>query len=349
MSTRSADQLPDKMTAVRIRTPGGPEVLETVEMPIPQPRADEVLLRVAAAGVNRPDILQRKGLYPVPEGASPLPGLEISGTIVTAPASSSFKPGDPVLALTNGGGYAQFAAVPVGQVLPLPKGYDLEEGAALPETLFTIEQTLVMRAGLKTGQSVLVHGGAGGIGGAALQRARLAGAQPILTTVSSPQKADYAMQMGATHTIDYNSEDFLERVREATGGKGVDIVLDMIGAPYLARNMKALATGGTLVSLAMLGGARGEIDLGVMLTRQLTLFGSTLRPRSKAEKAAIARHLLDHVWPALEDGRYGKPRITRYPLHAAAEAHAHMDSPHHIGKIVLITSNGEAPAGSVHA
>lgn len=343
MCPNQIGDLPQTMTAIAISAPGGPEVLAPVRVPLPVQAPGQILIQTMAAGINRPDILQRKGLYPAPPGASTLPGLEISGRVVSAPQDSRFQPGDAVVALTNGGGYAEYAAVPAGQVLPLPAGYDFAQGAALPETLFTVEQTLIMRAGLQKGQSVLIHGGAGGIGAAALQRARLAGASPIICTVSSAQKADYARQMGATHALIYTEEDFLQRTRAITGERGVDIVLDMVGAPYLERNMQALAGGGTLIVLAMLGGARGDIDLGRLLTGNLTLFGSTLRPRTDAQKTRIADHLLAHVWPALEHQRYDKPHLRRFPLNAAAAAHAAMEDPAHFGKIVLETASGRQP------
>lgn len=332
------------MTAVEITSPGGPDALSPLVCPTPRPAPNEVLIKVAAAGVNRPDILQRQGLYPVPKGASPLPGLEVSGEVVMSDDAGKWAVGDRVVALTNGGGYAEYVTVPTGQVLPLPRGWTMSEGAALPETVFTVEQTLVMRAGLTKSQSVLIHGGAGGIGGAALQRAKLAGANPILCTVSSTHKADYARRMGATHAINYREEDFLEQTLAITKGRGVDIVLDMIGGPYLDPNMKALAQGGTLISLALLGGARAEIDLARMLTRHLTLFGSTLRARAHAEKAGIATHLLAHVWPSLVSGQFQKPHLTTFALREAAAAHRAMDHAAHLGKIVLVTAFGEADA-----
>lgn len=327
------------MTAVEISKPGGPKVLKPAKVSIPQPQAGEVLIRVAAAGINRPDVLQRQGKYPVPPGASPLPGLEVSGVIET-PVGLRFSKGDKVVALTNGGGYAEFAAVPEGQVLPLPKNHSFAEGAALPETLFTVQQTLMDKAALGTGQTVLIHGGSGGIGGAAIQLAVLAGAKAF-ATVSSPQKAAYAKKMGASGTIDYKNEDFVARLRDLTNGHGADVILDIVGGPYLGRNLEALAQGGTLVQLALLSGAKAEIDLGLVLRKHLTVFGSTLRPRSAAEKAVIARHLFEQVWPALEDGRMHKPDLQTFDLSDAAAAHAAIDAPDHLGKIVLVTEFGK--------
>lgn len=328
------------MTGIKIAAPGGPEQLTPCTLRRPVPGPGEMLIKIAAAGLNRPDILQRKGLYPVPEGASPLPGLEVSG-IVAGGETGPFAPGDKVVALVNGGGYAEYVTVPSGQVLPLPRTYDFAAGAALPETLFTVEQTLVDRAGLTAGQTVLIHGGAGGIGGVAIQRARLAGAIPY-ATVSSTEKATYAARLGAEATIDYKNEDFAEKIRELTDGRGIDIVLDIIGAPYLKQNLRALAQGGTLIALAVLGGPRGEIDLGLVLRKHLTLFGSTLRPRSAAEKAKIAAHLHQKVWPALESGQFAKPGLKTFPLTEAAAAHTAMDAPGHLGKIVLLTPFGMA-------
>ncbi len=329
------------MMAVEISKPGGPEVLKPAKASIPQPQAGEVLIRVAAAGVNRPDVLQRQGNYPVPPGASPLPGLEVAGVIET-PVGLRFSKGDKVVALTNGGGYAEFVAVPEGQVLPLPKGYSFAEGAALPETLFTVQQTMMDKAALGTGQTVLIHGGSGGIGGAAIQLAVLAGAKAF-ATVSSPEKAAYAKKMGASATIDYNKEDFVARLQDLTNGQGANVILDIVGGAYLNRNLQALARGGTLIQLALLAGAKAEVNLGLVLSKHLTVFGSTLRPRSAAEKAVIARHLFEQVWPALEDGRMHKPDLRIFDLTEAAAAHAAIDGPDHLGKIVLVTQFGQQP------
>lgn len=331
---------PHTMTAVEIIAPGGPDMLAPRQVPVPWPRPGEVRIRVAAAGVNRPDILQRMGGYPPPPDASPLPGLEVAGTVdAVGREVEGWSEGDEVVALTNGGGYAEYATAPASQVLPLPAGHTPVEGAALPETLFTVQQTLIDRAGLGAGQAVLVHGGAGGIGAAAIQLARLAGAVPY-ATVSAPDKADYARALGAEAAIDYLREDFVDRVRDLTGGRGVDMVLDIVGGDYVTRNLRALAQGGTIIQLALLGGRDADVDMSLVLRKHATIFGSTLRPQPPEVKAAIARNLLAQVWPALADGRIGKPRLRTFPLAAAADAHRAMEAGDHFGKIVLVTDFG---------
>ncbi len=325
----------EKMIAVEIVSPGPPDVLVPREIFRPVARANQVLIKIAAAGVNRPDILQRLGLYPLPKGASPIPGLEVAGTVEEVGTNvSGFAPGAAVIALTNGGGYAQFVSVAAGQVLPLPKNWSMIEGAALPETIFTVQQTLVDRAGLKKGQSVFVHGGAGGIGGAAIQLARLKGAIPF-ATVSSEQKREYAASLGAKATINYLQEDFVARIKQLTAGSGPEIILDIVGGDYLERNLKALALEGTIIQLAMINGSDARINLGVLLAKRATLFGSTLRPQPDEIKARIARHLYDQVWPALENGAFKKPHIRTFALNDAKDAHQAMQSPDHFGKIVL--------------
>lgn len=325
--------LPATMLAIEISTPGGPEVLRPVEIPIPEPKPGEVLIRVAAAGINAPDLGQRRGSYNPPPGASPLPGLEVSGEIVGT--------GEKVVALCNGGGYAEYVAVPQGQVLPLPQGWSLVAGAALPETFFTVQQTLVMRAGLAAGMQVLIHGAAGGIGGAAIQTCRLYGANPI-AVVSSAEKAAYARSLGATDIIDHATEDFVARVKDITGGHGVDRVLDMVGGDYLPRNIEASARGGHIVQIASLDASKSPISAGAFVMKWLTLSGSTLRPQDAAAKAAIARSLLAEIWPALADGRIRPPRIRALPLEQASRGHAAMESRDNYGKIVLITAFGRA-------
>ncbi|HHG90064.1 MAG TPA: NAD(P)H-quinone oxidoreductase [Devosia sp.] len=325
------------MRAIEITRPGGPEVLAIASLPVPLPKTNEVLIKVAAAGINRPDILQRKGKYPAPPGASPLPGLEVAGTIADkGGAVKDWRPGDAVVALTNGGGYAEFVAVPAGQVLPLPAGYSMIEGAALPETLFTIQQTLLDRAQLQSGQNVLVHGGAGGIGAAALQLARLKGAIPF-ATVSTRAKADYAITMGARTGILYPEEDFVGAIKELTNGRGADIIVDIVGGDYLGRNLSALASDGTIIQLALLGGAKAQINLASLLVKSATLFGSTLRAQPEGVKATIASHLREQVWPAIASAKFIKPRIRTFALADASRAHAAMDEPEHFGKIVLCT------------
>lgn len=327
--------IPDQMQAIEITEPGGPEVLRLTRVATPVPQAGEVLIKVAAAGVNGPDLMQRRGNYAPPSGASPLPGLEVSGTIAALGEDTPrLAIGDAVVALVNGGGYAEYVAVPAGQVLPRPEGWSDIEAATLPETFFTLQQTLIERAGLKAGQTVLIHGGAGGIGATAIQLCRVFGASPI-ATVSSAEKADYVRTMGAT-AINYKTEDFVARAREITEGRGVDIVIDIIGGDYADRNLKACAYGGHVIQLAVRGGAKAEVNLGLLLMNALTISGSTLRPQSAATKARFAEGLRAKVWPAIERGAIVKPRITTYPLADAAGAHRAMEADDHYGKIVLI-------------
>lgn len=319
------------MLAVEISTPGGPEVLSPTDLPIPEPRPGEVLIRVAAAGINAPDLAQRRGTYAPPPDASPLPGLEVAGVIEGT--------GEQVVALCNGGGYAEYVAVPEGQVLPLPAGWSLLAGAALPETFFTVQQTLVMRAGLEPGMHVLIHGAAGGIGGTAIQICRLYGANPI-AVVSSAEKAGYVRALGATDVIDHSTEDFVARVKEITAGHGADRVLDMVGGDYLPRNISASARGGHIVQVASLDAKKSEVSAGLIVAKWLTWSGSTLRPQSTAAKAAIADSLRREVWPALADGRIKRPRIRALPLAEAARGHAAMERRENYGKIVLVTPFG---------
>jgi NADPH2:quinone reductase len=337
-------RLPQEMIAIAIAAPGGPEMLQPVRQPVPAPRRGEVLIRVAAAGLNAPDIGQRRGSYAPPPGASPLPGLEVAGEIValgdgtTGPAI-----GDRVVALTNGGGYAEYVAVPAGQVLPLPSGWSPVEAAAIPETYFTIEQTLVMRAGLSSGMFVLIHGGAGGIGGTAIQVARLHGARPI-AVVSSAEKADYALSLGAEAVIRHDTEDFVARTMAITAEHGADRIIDMVAGENLERNISASARFGHIVLLATAGGARSEINAARLMMKQLTLSGSTLRPQTSAAKAAIAASLMTNVWRALADGRIRKPRIQLFALADAAAAHRALEARTNYGKIVLVTGFGRDQA-----
>jgi NADPH2:quinone reductase len=334
--------MPAQMLAVVIREPGGPAVLELRRMPSPVARPGEVLIRVAAAGVNGPDLAQRRGRYDPPPGASPLLGLEVSGEIVVAGAGvTGLEPADPVVALANGGGYAEYVAVPAGQVLPLPRGWPLLSAAALPETFFTIQQTLVMRAGLGAGMTLLVHGAAGGIGGAAIQMAKPIGALPI-AVVSGAAKAAYANSLGAAETIIHTNEDFVARTRELTGGKGADRILDMAGGETLARNIEAAARGAHIVCLSSLSGQPSAIHAGKIVGKWLTISGSTLRPQSAATKADIATRLKAEVWPALEDGRIRPPRIRSLPLESAARAHELMEEREHFGKLILVTAYGRS-------
>jgi NADPH2:quinone reductase len=327
--------LPTTMTHIGYAAPGAPEVMQLVEGPVPAPKPDEVLIRVLAAGVNRPDVAQRQGSYPPPPGASPILGLEVAGEVVAAGAEvTQYKPGDHVCALTNGGGYAQYAVAPAAQTLPWPTGYDALRAAALPENFFTVWANLFMLGRLAPGETALVHGGTSGIGVTAIQLAREFGAQ-VFTTVGSEDKRRAATALGAV-AINYRETDFLEVVREATGGRGVDVVLDMVGAAYFPRNIRALALEGRLVLIAFLGGSKLEsLDLAPIMTRRLTVCGSTMRPRTTAQKGVIAAALRERVWPVLSAGRCG-PIIHRvFPLAEAAQAHALMETSAHIGKIML--------------
>jgi len=336
--------LPAEMTAISITAFGGPEVLQPVTLPVPVPGPGGVLIRVAAAGLNAPDLGQRRGTYNPPPDASPLPGLEVSGEIAAiGPGVKGFSPGDAVVALTHGGGYAEYVAVAAGQVLSLPRGWGLLAGAALPETVFTVEQTLVMRAGLASGMSVLVHGAAGGIGGAAINIARLHGARPI-AIVSSPDKAEYAMRLGAVATIDRSKEDFVARTLSLTDGRGADRIVDIVGGETLDRNIRASARFGHIVIVSTLAGAKAEINASLVLMKQLTLSGSTLRPQTREVKAQIADSLRKTVWPALADGRFVAPRIRALPLAEAARGHALLERSDSYGKLILVTPWGERAA-----
>jgi NADPH:quinone reductase len=323
------------MRAIEITQPGGPGVLKPCERPVPTLRPGEVLIRVLAAGVNRPDVFQRLGQYPVPPGASDLPGLEVAGEIVDGdPGASGFKKGDLVCALVQGGGYAEYCAAPLAQCLPVPKGLTPLEAAALPETFFTVWSNVFQRAALAEGESLLVQGGSSGIGTTAIQLATALGHR-VFATAGSQDKCRACEDLGAERAIDYKTEDFAAVVKELTNGKGVDVVLDMVGGDYVAREISCLADDGRIVVIALLGGAKANIDLGQVLRRRLTITGSTLRPRPVAFKAQIARELRARVWPLLEAGRI-KPVIYRtFPLEAAADAHTLMESSAHVGKIML--------------
>jgi len=327
--------LPSEMTAIEIRQPGGPEVLVPVRRSVPRPGAGEVLIEMAAAGVNRPDVLQRKGGYAPPPGASDIPGLELAGRIAAlGEGVTGFALGQEVTALVAGGGYAEYCTAPAPQVLPVPKGLSLVEAAAIPETYFTVWSNVFDRGRLQPGERFLVHGGSSGIGTTAIQLASAFGAT-VYTTAGSPEKVAACEALGAAKAVNYRSEDFVAVLKEASGGKGVDVVLDMVGAAYLAKNVELLAPDGRLVLIAFLGGSKAELDYGPVMVKRLTLTGSTLRPRPVAFKGAIARALHEKVWPLLEAGR-AKPQIhATFPLREAAEAHRLMESSAHIGKIVL--------------
>jgi len=323
------------MKAIEIKHPGGPEVLVVAERPMPALKPGEVLIRVAAAGINRPDVLQRTGHYPVPAGASDLPGLEVAGTIEQGDVGNSgFKIGERVCALVQGGGYAEYCAAPVAQCLPVPKGLSDLEAASLPETFYTVWSNVFDRAKLKTGETLLVQGGTSGIGVTAIQIAHAMGHR-VFATAGSSEKTRACESLGATRAINYRTEDFVAVIREETGKRGVDVILDMVAGSYVPREISALADDGRLVLIALLGGARAEIDLGQVLRRRLTITGSTLRPRSVEFKAAIAASLRSKVWPLLETGAI-KPVVFRsFPLEQASAAHQLMESGEHIGKIVL--------------
>ena len=326
---------PATMTCIEIVAPGGPEVLRPATRPVPAPAEGEVLVKVAAAGVNRPDVLQRKGGYAPPPGASDIPGLELAGTVVALGAGvDGLAVGDRVCALVAGGGYAEYCPVPAPLALPLPKGFDMTMAAAVPETTFTVWTNVFERGRLKAGETLLVHGGSSGIGTTAIQLAHAFGAA-VLTTVGNAEKAAACERLGARLAINYREQDFVEAVREATGGAGVDLVLDMVGGDYIARNLEVLATEGRLVQIAFLQGSQVEFNFLPMMLKRLTITGSTLRPRTVAQKAAIAAALHQQVWPLMEAGTV-KPVIhATLPLAEAARAHAMMEESRHIGKIVL--------------
>lgn len=324
------------MTVVEISRPGDPDVLVPAERPTPAPMVGEVLIRVAAAGVNRPDVMQRKGQYPPPPGASDIPGLEVAGTIEqVGPSVEGWRAGDRVCALLAGGGYAEYAVAPAAQCLPVPANLDLVQAAALPETFFTVWTNLFERGRLAAGESVLVHGGSSGIGTTAIQLARALGAR-VFATAGSAEKCAACERLGAGRAINYHDEDFVAAVRTATDGRGVNVVLDMVGGDYLPRNLECLAMDGRLVQIAVLGGARAQVNLVTIMQRRLTITGSTLRARSIEEKGAIARQLHARVWPLIESGVVGPVVHATFPLRAASEAHRMMESGTHIGKLVLV-------------
>jgi putative PIG3 family NAD(P)H quinone oxidoreductase len=337
MSRSASPSLPATMTAVEISTPGAPEVLRPVSLPLPVPGAGEILIRVRAAGVNRPDVIQRKGAYPPPPGASPLPGLEVAGEVAGVGAGvAGIAPGDRVTALLAGGGYAEYAVAPAGLCLPAPETLGFVEAASLPETFFTVWSNLFDRAQLRAGETLLVHGGTSGIGITAIQMAAAFGAT-VLATAGSAEKCAACRDLGAARAINYKEEDFVEATRAATGGTGADVILDMVGGDYVARNIKACAPDGRIVQIAFLDGAKVTLDLMALMRNRITLTGSTLRPREVAFKAAIADNLRRHVWPLIEAGRIRPVIDSVFPLAEAAKAHARMESSSHIGKIVLET------------
>lgn len=327
--------IPNEMTFVDLPEYGGPEVLTPARGPVPEPGAGEVLIRVRAAGVNRPDILQRTGSYDPPPGASPIPGLEVAGEIVAlAPDVADWRLGDTVCALVSGGGYAEYCVAPAPQCLRSPNGLSVVEAAGLPETFFTVWTNVFQRGGLQAGETFLVHGGSSGIGTTAIQLAKAFGAR-VITTVGSAEKAVFCERLGAERAINYREEDFVAVVKDLTGGDGVDLILDMVGGSYIARNIDALAVEGRLVQIAFLESNTAELNFTPIMVKRLTLTGSTLRPRTVEQKAAIARELRDKVWPLIEAGKV-KPVIHRtFPLAEAAAAHRLMEASAHMGKIVL--------------
>lgn len=326
--------IPSQMTAIGIPVPGGPDALVPEQRPVPVPGEDEVLIRVAAAGVNRPDVLQRQGKYPPPPGASDIPGLEVAGTIVAAGRSADMLVGQRVCALLPGGGYAEYAIAPAGQCLPVPADYDLVEAAALPETLFTVWTNLFERAYVVGGDRVLVHGGTSGIGTMAISLCRLFDIE-IIVTCGSDDKCAQALEWGASHAINYKSQDYVAEVKRITGGQGVQAVLDMVGGDYVPRNIECMAEDGRHVSIAVLGGAKTSIFLPTVMSKRLTLTGSTLRPRSSGFKSLVADEIMRTVWPFVEQGKLRPAMDQRFALTDAAKAHARMDAGEHFGKIVL--------------
>ncbi len=323
------------MRAIEIIHPGGPEVLTPCERPMPTLKAGEVLIKVHAAGVNRPDVLQRTGNYPVPPGASDIPGLEVAGEIVEGDlAGSAFKKGDLVCALVQGGGYAEYCAAPIAQCLPVPKGLTALEAASLPETFFTVYSNLFERAKLSGDETLLVQGGSSGIGVTAIQMARALGHR-VFATAGSDDKCRACESLGAERGINYRSEDFAEVVKAATGGKGADVILDMVAGDYVAREIDCLADDGRLVVIALLGGATGKIDFGHIMRRRLTITGSTLRPRPVAFKQMVADKLRQRIWPLIESGQIKPVIFQTFPVDQAAQAHALMETSTHVGKIML--------------
>jgi len=328
--------LPAEMTAIAIRAPGGPDMLVPERRPVPQPGAGEVLVKVAAAGVNRPDVVQRQGHYPPPKGATDIPGLEIAGEVVAlGQGVTRWKLGDRVMALVVGGGYAEYCPAHESHCLPVPAGLSLTEAAAIPETFFTVWHNTFERGRLKAGETLLVHGGSSGIGTTAIQLAKAFGAR-IITTAGSAEKCEACRKLGADVCVNYKNEDFVAATKDATGGKGADVILDMVGGDYIERNFEAAAVDGRIVQIAFLGNPKATVDFRRLMVKRLTHTGSTLRARSVPDKGAIARAVEEHVLPLIAAGKV-KPLIdSTFPLAQAAAAHARMEASTHIGKIVLL-------------
>jgi putative PIG3 family NAD(P)H quinone oxidoreductase len=338
------DNIPNDMTAIEITSPGGPEVLHPVRRPVPRPASGEVLIRVTAAGVNRPDVLQRRGQYPPPPGTSDIPGLEVAGTIVDVDsAATRWQIGDRVCALVAGGGYAEYCVAPAPQCLPVPANLDLVVSAAIPETFFTVWTNLFQRGGLRAGERALIHGGTSGIGTTAIQLAHALGAI-VFATAGSNEKCDACQRLGASVAINYRERDFVDVVRRETDDKGVNVILDIIGGDYFNRNLDCLAIDGRLVQIGLLGGAQTTVDLGRVMRRRLTVTGSTLRIRTIEEKAALAREVEANVWPLLAAGRVAPVMDRTFPLAEAWAAHQRMEAGDHIGKLVLTVEASEGRA-----
>ena len=330
-----ASDIAATMTAIEIAEPGGPDVLRPTTRDVPAPGPGEILIKVAAAGVNRPDVMQRRGGYAPPPGASDIPGLELAGEVVgLGLGADGFGLGDAVCALVSGGGYAEYCVAPAGQALPVPAGLSMVEAAALPETFFTVWTNVFDRARLKAGESFLVHGGSSGIGTTAIQLARALGTT-VFATAGSAEKCAACVRLGAARAINYREEDFVDIIAAETGGAGVDVILDMVGGDYFQRNIACLAVEGRLAIIAFLAGAKAEINFIPFIQKRLSFVGSTLRPQSVAAKSAIAASLREHVWPLLESGAIAPVIDTTYALAEAAKAHARMESSQHIGKLML--------------
>jgi NADPH2:quinone reductase len=324
--------IPSTMRAVEIAQPGGPEVLRPAQRPVPQPKAGEILVKVAAAGVNRPDVLQRMGAYAPPPDASDLPGLEIAGEVVLA--GKTFKAGDKVCALVHGGGYAEYCVTPEVQALPVPKGFSFTEAASLPETFFTVWSNVYDRGALKPGETLLVQGGSSGIGVTAIQMAAAMGNR-VFATAGSDEKCAACVRLGAEKAFNYKTQDWAAELKAATGGKGVNVILDMVGGDYFPKELKGLADDGRLVFIAFLRGAKTELDINELMRRRLTVTGSTLRPRTVEFKGYVAKNLREKIWPLIDAGKI-KPEIYKtFSLENASEAHRLMETSQHIGKIVL--------------
>ncbi len=330
------EKLPVQMTVIGISRPGGPEVLVPETRAVPTPGPDEILIKVAAAGVNRPDVAQRSGSYPPPPGASDLPGLEVAGEVVAVGDNATkHKVGDKVMSLVAGGGYAQYCIAQDAQAMAVPPSLSIEEAGAIPETLMTVWHNVFERGGLKAGETLLIHGGSSGIGTMAIQLAKAFGAK-VIVTVGSHDKADACKKLGADHAINYKTQDFVAEVKTATGGKGCEVILDMVGGDYVERNYDAAAVDGRIVQIALLGGAKATIALGKLMVKRLHHTGSTLRPRSNADKAAMVAAIEAKVIPLLRERRVKPLMDSSFPLEKAADAHRRMEGSEHIGKIVLL-------------